>query len=499
MVFGGDVIEVDTQRAVDPELLTTLEGVSNVRQTAPRQLMVTVDEAASLTPQIIDTLRGGGVDVDGIQEHQPTFDEVFTGLVEQRRAARGTAGDDTSERRAVPMRDLVQSVVRMGSFTGKELREVLRRPGVLFSLIVGPFAIMFIFGLGYSGYREPFLTEIVIPEGNDLPRDPAYYEDLAPGRLEVAAVTDDADAAEERLRDLEIDLLIVAPENASAELREGRQTTIRVLWNQIDPVYDQLAGLATSILTSSLNAEIVEQAAAEGISFVEGELPAAANVPPEVIARPTTAETENVAPSEPAVLNFFGPAVFALVIQHLAITLTALSMVRERLSRPDGPIPGRPGELDGTAGWQVRRVCRAQPGGDRHRGALLVGVLGVPMLGGWPIFVGIVLLLTFASLGVGLLISLVADSERQAVQLSMLILLASVFFSGFVLPVSDFAEWTQYLAYLLPVTHGIATLQEHMLRGGVTDQWMLGALAIIGVVLYVGSLLRLRRVLRRAD
>lgn len=397
------------------------------------------------------------------------------------------------------MRDLVQSVVRMGSFTGKELREVLRRPGVLFSLIVGPFAIMFIFGLGYSGYREPFLTEIVIPEGNELPRDAAYYEDLAPGRLEVAAVTDDAEAAEERLRDLEIDLLIVAPENASAELREGRQTTIRVLWNQIDPVYDQLAGLATSILTSSLNAEIVEQAAAEGISFVEGELPAAANVPPEVIARPTTAETENIAPSEPAVLNFFGPAVFALVIQHLAITLTALSMVRERLSGQMDRFRVAPvSSMELLVGKYIAYAALSLAV-TAIVGALLVGVLRVPMLGGWPIFVGIVLLLTFASLGVGLLISLVADSERQAVQLSMLILLASVFFSGFVLPVSDFAEWTQYLAYLLPVTHGIATLQEHMLRGGVTDQWMLGALAIIGVVLYVGSLLRLRRVLRRAD
>jgi ABC-2 type transport system permease protein len=397
------------------------------------------------------------------------------------------------------MRDLVQSVVRMGSFTGKELREVLRRPGVLFSLIVGPFAIMFIFGLGYSGYREPFLTEIVIPEGNDLPRDAAYYEDLAPGRLEVAAVTDDAEAAEERLRDLEIDLLIVAPENASAELREGRQTTIRVLWNQIDPVYDQLAGLATSILTSSLNAEIVEQAAAEGISFVEGELPAAANVPPEVIARPTTAETENIAPSDPAVLNFFGPAVFALVIQHLAITLTALSMVRERLSGQMDRFRVAPvSSMELLVGKYIAYAALSLAV-TAIVGALLVGVLRVPMLGGWPIFVGIVLLLTFASLGVGLLISLVADSERQAVQLSMLILLASVFFSGFVLPVSDFADWTQYLAYLLPVTHGIATLQEHMLRGGVTDQWMLGALAIIGVVLYVGSLLRLRRVLRRAD
>jgi ABC-2 type transport system permease protein len=132
-------------------------------------------------------------------------------------------------------------------------------------------------------------------------------------------------------------------------------------------------------------------------------------------------------------------------------------------------------------------------------GVLLVGVLGVPLLGGWLPFVGIVLLLTFAALGVGLLISLIADSERQAVQLSMLVLLASVFFSGFVLPVSDFATWTQYLAYALPVTHGIGLLQEHMLRGEVRDTWMLGALAGIGLILYVGSLLRLRRVLRRAD
>jgi len=397
------------------------------------------------------------------------------------------------------MGELGQSIIRMASFTGKELREVLRRPGVLLSLIVGPFAIMFVFGLGYSGYRDPFLTEIVIPADANFPRDAEYYESLAPGRLEVVEVSEDGEAAEERLRAGDTDLLIVAPDNASAELREGRQTTIRVAWNEVDPVYDQLAGLATSILTSSLNAEIIEQAAAEGISFAEGELGAAANVPPEVIARPTTAETDNVAPTDPAVLNFFGPAVFALVIQHLAVTLTALSMVRERLSGQMDRFRVAPvSSMELLVGKYVAYAALSLAV-TAIVGALLVGVLRVPMLGGWPPFVGIVLLLTFASLGVGLLISLIADSERQAVQLSMLMLLASVFFSGFVLPVSDFAEWTQYIAYALPVTHGIATLQEHMLRGGVADEWMLVMLGIIGLVLYVVSLLRLRRVLRTAD
>ena len=99
MVFGGDVLQVDTERAVDPEVLTPIGGVTNVRQTAPRQLIVTVEDAGSLTPTIIDTLRGHGVEVAAVEEHQPTFDEVFTGLVEQRRAMRGTRDLDTSERR----------------------------------------------------------------------------------------------------------------------------------------------------------------------------------------------------------------------------------------------------------------------------------------------------------------------------------------------------------------------------------------------------------------
>ncbi|HEX2765562.1 MAG TPA: ABC transporter ATP-binding protein [Candidatus Limnocylindria bacterium] len=99
MVFGGDVLQVDTTRAVDPELLAGIGGVTSVRQTAPRQLMVTVEDAGSLTPQIIDALRAGGVEVAGIEEHQPTFDEVFAGLVEQRRALRGQTDLDLSERR----------------------------------------------------------------------------------------------------------------------------------------------------------------------------------------------------------------------------------------------------------------------------------------------------------------------------------------------------------------------------------------------------------------
>jgi len=93
-VFGGEVIEVNAQRAVEPEMLANLQGVLAVRQTAPRQLMVTTEDAATTGPRIIEVLRQAGVEVGRLEEHQPTFDEVFTGLVEQRR--RGQDGDATN-------------------------------------------------------------------------------------------------------------------------------------------------------------------------------------------------------------------------------------------------------------------------------------------------------------------------------------------------------------------------------------------------------------------
>jgi len=394
---------------------------------------------------------------------------------------------------------LWRSLVRVTSFSGKELRETLRRPGMLFALVLGPFLVMLVFGLGYTGSRQPFATEVVIPAGSSLPRDPAFYGELAPGRIQVTAVTDDRDAAAQRLENLETDLVIVAPEDATEQLRNGEQTEILVAWNQVDPVYDGLAQLAVSTMVSALNAEIIRQAAAEGIDLAESELgPRVENLSPDVIAEPTKAKTQNLAPSPPSVLNFFGPAVLALVIQHLAITLSSLSMVRERLSGQIDLFRVAPvNALEVLSGKYVAFALLSLFV-TAVVGALMIFVLRVPVLSGYVTAMLIVLLLTFASLGVGLLISLVADSERMAVQLAMLVLLASVFFSGFVLPVQDFIGPVQYLAYALPVTHGIATLQDAMLRGTVVEPWMLAALAGIGIGLYLISLLRMRAILRSA-
>jgi ABC-2 type transport system ATP-binding protein len=94
LAFGGDVLQITTDRAVDPDLLANVAGVQNVRQPGPRTLTATVSDAGSLTPRIVEAIRAAGIGVAGIEEQQPTFDEVFTELVAQRRAQ--TNGGDTN-------------------------------------------------------------------------------------------------------------------------------------------------------------------------------------------------------------------------------------------------------------------------------------------------------------------------------------------------------------------------------------------------------------------
>jgi len=109
-----------------------------------------------------------------------------------------------------------------------------------------------------------------------------------------------------------------------------------------------------------------------------------------------------------------------------------------------------------------------------------------------------VALLVLASLGLGMLIALVSDSERQTVQLSLLVLLASIFFSGFVLPLTEFSPPVQALARAIPVTNAIELLQDVMFRGVVREPWQAWVLAAIAGVLLVGCWLLLRRGMSRA-
>jgi len=394
---------------------------------------------------------------------------------------------------------ILKTVTRILAFVGKELVEVVRRPGAMLSLILGPFLIMAIFGVGYSGYRRPLATVIVVPPESGLPTDVGSYSEISGTGLDIIEVATDEAAADARLRQQDIDVVLVAPADLEARFRAGEQSVIAVRVNVVDPVEQNYTVFLARALEREVNRIIIERIAEEGQTYALGAgAEEAAEIPPEVVAAPTRAEVQNTAPSQPGVVQFFGAAVLALILQHMAVTLIALSVVRERTTgmfelfrvSPITTLEVMVGKVLAfgilTAAIAILTL------------ALLVGVFGVPMLGDLALLAGIVGLFTLASLGLGLLVAGLSDSERQAVQLSLIFLLASVFFSGFVLAIDEFSEPVRSMTSVLPVTHGISLIGEIMLRGDIRSVWQVGALAILTVAFLGIAWFLLRRAMRSA-
>jgi ABC-2 type transport system permease protein len=393
---------------------------------------------------------------------------------------------------------VLKTITRILAFVGKELIEVVRRPGALLSLVLGPFLIMAIFGIGYSGYRRPLATVIVVPEGAGLPTDVQSYSDISGAGLDIVDVTTDETSAENRLRSRAIDVVLIAPADLEKSFRSGQQSVIKVLVNVVDPVDQNYAVFLARVLERDVNRVIVERVAEEGQTYALNAGAEEANqIPPSVVAAPTKAEIANVAPSKPTIVQFFGTAVLALILQHMAATLIALSVVRERTTGlfelfRVSPITTAELVIGKLLAFGIFSSVIATA-----TLLLLVGAFGVPLLGDPALLAGIVGLLVLASLGVGLLIAAVSDSERQAVQLSLLLLLASIFFSGFVLGIDEFSEPVRSLTAILPVTHGIQLIGDVMLRGEV-DTTHLAALAVLAVGFIGVASLLLRQRLRSA-
>jgi ABC-2 type transport system permease protein len=394
---------------------------------------------------------------------------------------------------------LFKTVYRILALIGKELLETFRRPGAVLSLVLGPFLILAVFGIGYQGIKHDLHAIVVADPSLGLPTDPGQYEAFGTRGVQVVDVTSDRAAAEARLRAEDVDLVIVAPDDLQAAFQQGRQAELTIEMNVVDPVQANYSGFLADFVVASVNRNIYRLGAQEGEGYAirlgQNDL---ANIPPDVIASPTKANLVNLAPSTPGIEAYFGPAALALVLQHMAVTLLALSIVRDRTSGALELFRASPVRATEIVAGKVIAFGLLGAAVAAISLGLLVGVLGVPMLAPLPWVAAVVALLLVASLGLGLLISVVSGSERQAVQLSMLTLLASMFFSGFVLRIGEFQPIVQAGSYLLPVTHGIRLLQDLLLRGSIERPWQLVALALIASYVLTASWLLLRRELRPA-
>ena len=127
--------------------------------------------------------------------------------------------------------------------------------------------------------------------------------------------------------------------------------------------------------------------------------------------------------------------------------------------------------------------------------SVMVYVFGVPIHGSVLLLLGLSTLFLVCALGLGLLISTIARTQLEAIQLAFMVMLPSVLLSGFMFPRSEMPMPIYVLTFGLPATYFIEMLRGIVLRGA--DFWDLVpetiGLVVCGSVIMTLSVMRFRK------
>jgi ABC-2 type transport system permease protein len=126
--------------------------------------------------------------------------------------------------------------------------------------------------------------------------------------------------------------------------------------------------------------------------------------------------------------------------------------------------------------------------------AIGVAVFGVPFRGSAAVFGLGALLFVFVTLGLGVLISSVSQTQGQAIQLAVMTLLPQVLLSGLIFPLTSIVVGVRWIAYLLPLTYFTEISRGVMLRAEpISSLWPpFVYLALLGAAVATLATLRFR-------
>jgi ABC-2 type transport system ATP-binding protein len=85
MALGGEVIQVEVDGTWNGDQLEALPGVLHLHRIATGRFWVVANNAGEITPEVVEAVRGAGVEVVSIREYRPSFDEIFAALVHRER------------------------------------------------------------------------------------------------------------------------------------------------------------------------------------------------------------------------------------------------------------------------------------------------------------------------------------------------------------------------------------------------------------------------------
>jgi ABC-2 type transport system permease protein len=189
------------------------------------------------------------------------------------------------------------------------------------------------------------------------------------------------------------------------------------------------------------------------------------------------------------------PGLMGVVLVFVGTIATALGVVRERQS----------GTLEQLAVMPFRArdvlVGKLLP----YLGVAVVdlavivavGVLlfNVPFAGSPLVFALGALLFLFVTVGIGVLISTVSETQGQAIQLAIMTMLPQILLSGLIFPLQAMAAGVRWIGYLLPLTYFVQVARGVMVRGAPFEALVfpLAMLAVLGAVVFGLSVARFRR------
>jgi len=193
--------------------------------------------------------------------------------------------------------------------------------------------------------------------------------------------------------------------------------------------------------------------------------------------------------------NFYVPGVIGVVLQIGTTVATAMALVRER---ERGTLEQLLVSPLSRAGLMLGKIVPYLCIGMAMAVLLFVimrFVFNVPIAGNVVAMLFSALVYVFALLSLGLLVGTKAENQMQALQMSMVFLLPSVFFSGFIFP-RETMPWIFYaLGALFPTTYFISLMRAIILRGANFFEYWPHLAILIGmsILLFVLCALRFRK------
>lgn len=187
------------------------------------------------------------------------------------------------------------------------------------------------------------------------------------------------------------------------------------------------------------------------------------------------------------------PAIIGLILTFIGTIITSIGMVREREAGTFEQLAVMPLKASSVILGKITPYFLLASLDMVLIAVLGIWLFGVPFRGDLLLFVLGAAFFLFAVLGIGVLISTVAKTSGQAIQMALMTLLPQILLSGMIFPLDAMAAGVRWIGYLLPLTYFTMISQGVMLRGsGWEALWLpLVVLAGMALVLFALAVVRL--------